>query len=175
MTQGKLTKVFTELERKGVVLFLDESYCCTCEHPEDLRDTDKIGFVYAQGENPDTIMVDIVEEGSAVATWNFEVYGDNDTNKLGEIISGVFKSHRYITEWKKGLEVISTVIVEDDLPSDFVKTWFEKNYTHEIDGEDDSRVDPEEEVCFTKDEENQESIFRSSDEESEDELDCLKQ
>ena len=82
-----------------------------------------LGFIYAQSENIDSIMTDMVEEGSAVIEWNFEAYDTKNNNKLGKIISNIFKKYKYIVEWKKGMEIISTVIDENDLPATYVKKW----------------------------------------------------
>ena len=166
--RGKLSDVFNECEIRKIVLFLDESYCCTYEYLENQQEeTDKLGFIYAQGENTDTIMTDIVEEGSAVVEWNFEAYNTKNNNKLGKTISNIFRKFGYIVEWKKGVEIILTVIDEKDLPEEYVHRWKETNYTQDIDDEDEDRIDPDVEVAFTKTEEHQDTIFQSSDEEYE--------
>ena len=130
---GKLAEVFRECKSNKIVLFLDESYCSTYEYSESLQEeTDMLGFIYAQSENIDSIMTDIVEEGSAVVEWNFEAYDTNNNNKLGKIISNIFKKHKYIVEWKEGMEIIFTVIDEKDLPKTYVTTWKKRNYIQDI-------------------------------------------
>jgi hypothetical protein len=165
MTKGRLAAVFEECKEKGVLLFLDDSYCSTNEYSEEtLEESGMIGFLYAQGENPDRIMTDILEEGSALAEWNFEAYNTEDTDKLGKIIASSFQKHGYIVEWKRGVEVISILLDECDLPSAFFTDWCAKN--HVVESDDEDRIDPDTEVAFTKSEGKQETLFESSDEES---------
>jgi|OM-RGC.v1.019202286 hypothetical protein len=165
MMKGKLADVFQQCKEKGVLLFLDDSYCSTNEYSEEVQEEGgMIGFLYAQGENPDRIMMDILEEGSAIAEWNFEAYDAKDTDKLGKIIASSFQDHGYIVEWKRGVEVISTLLDESDLPSTFFAEWCAKNRV--VDSDDENRVDPDTEVVFTKSEGKQDAIFESSDEES---------
>ena len=122
MTKGKLIDVFQQCKEKGVLLFLDDSYCSTNEYSEEAQEEGgMIGFLYAQGENPDRIMTDILEAGRAIAERTLEDYDAKRTDKQGKINAASFNDDGYNGWWERGGGGIATLLSRSGVASGCVE------------------------------------------------------
>jgi hypothetical protein len=159
-TQTTIKEVFDYLRVNGFDIELNES-CCSSTQSQPLESAPN-KWIRAVAENDDQMLDDINGEGSAEVSWNF---GPQDKiSKLANTIVSAFTKKGYIVNWNKGMGGKITAVIEiDDLPISFLNK-LDENIT-ETDFIEE-RIDPELEVFFDK-EDDERSIFSSSDDEDE--------
>ena len=170
--RSNIKEVFEECRDKGVLVELGSSYC---SGPLISKGTKGSGWICAAAQDDDRIMEDIEGEGSAEVTWFFGPLGK--LSSIGSILLDIFTKKGYIVKWNKSMGgKITAVIEEEDLPLEFLEGWNNESDDDNPDldaesyaSDDENRINPEEEVVFNKQEEEQGANFQSDEDEDEDE------
>jgi hypothetical protein len=171
-SRSNIKEVFEECRGKGLLIELGSSYC---SGPLIEEGTKGSGWICAAAQDDDRIMEDIEGEGSAEVTWFFGPLGK--ISSIASILVDIFTKKGYIVKWNKSMGgKITAVIEEEDLPLDFLEGWNNESDDDKPDldaesyaSDDENRINPEEEVVFNKQEEEQSAIFQSDEDEDEDE------
>lgn len=156
--------VFDSLIDKGIIITLSESYCSGPK--PDLKQ--KTGWICAAAQDNNRIMEDINEEGSAEVTWHFGP--PNKISTIASLLVKAFTKKGYIVKWNKNMGGQITAVIEiDDLPRSFLEKWCGSNLEEDDDEQlfIHKRVDPDADVLFNDEDEDNTNFF--SDEESEEE------
>lgn len=172
MARSNIKEVFDECRNKGLLVELGSSYCSGSLITKGVGGGE---WICAAAQDDDRIMEDIDGEGSAEVTWFFGPPGK--VSRVGSMLVDVFTKKGYIVQWNKSMGgKITAVIEEEDLPLDFLEGWNNESDDENPDldaesyaSDDENRIDPEVEVVFNKQEEEECANFDSEEEEEEDE------
>jgi hypothetical protein len=171
--RSNIKEIFEECRDKGLLIELESSYCSG----KLISKGTKTGWICAASQDDDRIMEDIEGEGSAEVTWFFGPL--EKIHSIGSILVELFTKHGYIVKWNKSMGgKITAVIEEEDLPLNFLEGWNNESDDEKDDkldfdddsyaSDDENRINPEVEVVFKKEEEEQHANFQSDEDDEDD-------
>lgn len=157
--RANLSTVFNECALRGIVVNIENSCCHTVR-----QDKPKRNWIKAEETSIDRIIKEIEEEGSSRVVWHCN-------HEITDMVINIFSDNNYtaVTS-KKGNKYDSIIVIIDldDLPTEFLKEWCVE-HNDNTEEEEEERIYQDSEVNFSKEEEDNEIIFHSSEDESENE------